>query len=158
MGTWGQSHTQSCSQRAQLASCWYLQPLVCPSLMVLVPTILRVHFPYQDLERTEVTQETHISNTLMFPPRATSSGDTEGVIQTITGRNILVRRITPSRPSLSGMTDMEDMVSTTTTSTTWVPRNTLLPTTHPSQPMVQDLKMWRLMFQPQLLPQRGNDL
>merc|ERR1712133_231254 len=71
----GQSHTQSCSQRAQLASSLWVQSPVCPSLMVLVPTILRVPFPSPDQEQMEVTQETHISNTLMFPHPAISSGD-----------------------------------------------------------------------------------
>merc|ERR1712243_196369 len=50
----GQSHTQSCSQRAQLASSLWVQFPVCPSLMVLVPTILRVPFPSPDQEQMEV--------------------------------------------------------------------------------------------------------
>merc|ERR1712098_1045606 len=94
----GQSHTQSCSQRAQLASSLWVQSPVCPSLMVLVPIILRFPFPSPDQEQMEVTRETHISNTLMFPHPAISSGDIGEEIQTITERNILVRRITPSRP------------------------------------------------------------
>merc|ERR1711926_11369 len=56
----------------------------------------------------EVTEETAISNILMFLDQILLNGDTKEETQTITVRNIFHKKTTHLRPSLSGTMDMRD--------------------------------------------------
>merc|ERR1712180_470781 len=92
----------------------YLGLLLAVGVSSPIQTVQLVPYLYPDLATMAITQGITTSSISMYQHTRHSSGDTEGAIQSIIEKNILVRRIIPLRQSLSGMTPMEVMASTTT--------------------------------------------